>query len=223
MKKIVASLIMVIGILFASIATASETELSIRQDNYSNEHFDSGNSVVLKLLNDKGYYGFIGAGATSYKYGSQQLANINIYSIGIGVKKEVVNDISLFAHIGWYQPEASGLNKGSSFEAMGYLASDRVYMNEVDFQDKRYNPFRWPHREFSVGGNVGGEIGIDIKHNFTEKISMSLSTSYRILELWHETKFWDEEFMEKTGGYWIFEEHVDYSGVSIGLAFSYKW
>ena len=148
---------------------------------------------------------------TRFTMADQPMGYMDVIGIGLGVKKNIINGISLFLDGGWYHPQWYKNGEliypvAGDIGEMGFL-----YLNE------KYSDTLGVHYfdsyKASISGNFGGSFGAEWKYNLSKSFLISTMISYRILSL----PMWVEGIGIDSpgGGNWCRYEDLSLSGVGI--------
>ena len=208
-----------IALAFVGISDAGQFEASIRQDIYGNSSLTNGQGISVKLINQSGLYLGLGMDQTTFA----DMLDTNIFSVSVGIKKELLRNLSVHCQIGYYHPT-------TDYTATAHDAIGDYFMRRIGFSGPAnatyvgYNPYNFPTRTAHLDGGIGGEVGLKYIHRFNDRLSLGFGLSYQILYLNlgvimvdYEGKFKDD------GTYWGLNEYHDFSRFALSLDLDYRF
>lgn len=220
------SLILLITLvsIFSTMTNVYALDLSatIRQDVYSNEDIDSGNSLILKLgigeeLYKTKFFLLGGMAQSQMRKGCQHFMDLRDYQLGVGLSRELVKGLSIYGQVAYHYMGDSEMDS-SYHEAVNYYWRDRLPGETKpnwgrlggDGNDIEYT---------EVSDYIGGEVGIEFTHKFGKTFEIGINAAYRIGEPDIYTKYYNNEVINLHNVWWELEEGLDMGGPSVGATF----
>jgi len=222
MKSMKAIVTVLVTLALTSISGyCAQFEVTPNFSTYTNEHLDSGPGINADIGNE--WLSLVGSfNQTSFKWGGQHAAQINFASVGIKMKHEFTlgkhnkTRLKLSGSVQWFQPFTT-MKGESTREALGYLAGDHVNHTMSDYPcTLKDNPFLWSDRTIEFKGNIGGDITLDITHQF-KYADVGITIGYRILEMRSTVIFRDKVLWPTEHLQWNFDRDENFSGPYMGV------
>ena len=147
----------------------------------------------------------------------QPMGYMDIVGVGLGVKKSIINGLSIFLDGGWYHPQ--WYKNGELAYPVSGDVGDRAFL----YLNEKYGDALGVHYfdayRVSISGNLGGSFGAEWNYNLTKSFLMSTLISYRVLSL----PMWVEGVNPGDVGNWCRYEDLSASGVGLNIGFVWRF
>ncbi len=220
------ALIMSIIIISALTVDASEIELSATL--YKTVASDvesvvqSGEGVQISLHRNDLYL-YLSKDINAVRFAGQRGPDVNLWSAGIGVQRQIVKYLTLSLDAGWYEPKFREMGEPQEYYSSSFAEGLCRYLNAylVDSGDQGYYP-NWDYYTLTYQGAIGGKLSLAFEYPITDRFSLSMTAGYRYLKLLENVRGRDYDGgYERLGGagHWTIKYERDFSGFMIGGMF----
>ena len=156
-------------------------------------------------------YGFGGYDEVPVRFGGQRGADIDLWSLGFGIRGELTSWLSVFGDVGWYEPQFNEAGRPQELGVSNLAEGLMIHQNQRLFPP--YWPAAYDIYTLDYSGNVGGTIGVTLMHQITDNAKVGIHSAYRYLRLEEQIKGMPSSGV---GGYWDYKEDRDFGGWQIG-------
>lgn len=215
MKKLIISLLIIIGIYFITdIAFAGSIDFSA----IYNGHEKITNSVGLKMRikNSNGLYLFVSNETLQDEENGLKLPEFNIVSAGCGYEKKF-KYFSFFGEIGLYVP--AGERKLTWDKDWELILSQLQHINKITPPYKYRHYSHWEYTKHELNKGIGAEFGMRKTFELCKRIGVGVEISYRylVLENHLEAHSYKFEGLENIDAWWEVDYDSDFSSLRAGV------
>ncbi len=154
--------------------------------------------------------------STERRISGQRAGDIDLWAAGLGGQIDILKNLDLWAQVGYYHPQHKGFDGYGSGGAEPLWLYWKKWGEEHDYDVSPYQHFK--HK---ISGNLGGALGVNLKHHFTNHLFIGLDAGYQFLKL--KEQFWAGENGGFDMQYIETREHKNFSGGLLGFTIQYQF
>ncbi len=172
-------------------------------------------------LSKNNWYMYASADKNPVRFSGQGGTDIDIYSIGIGLKHAFGENLNLFFDVGWYEPKYDDSNQDTYDNAFETTLAEGLWIHLNDKLAGTGQEYKWQYYTLEYNGGIGGKIGIEYNKSVFKNTDLNISTRYRYLTL--EEMIKGKNYEGFTSGWWEYKEDRDFSGWQVSIGITYKF
>ena len=218
MKRLTVFIVLIFTISFGCAGWSGQAKVykTIPSDT---EILQASTGLQVSAVHKKtGLYPYLSYDATPFRFGGQSGDSIDLWGLGFGIEKEVVDKLTFFCQVGWYQPEWDGNGKPLALYQSTLAEGLWIYLHqELSPPFQRIN---FPIYSLEYSGNIGGIVGANFALPLSDNINFNLSGAYRYLKLREKVR---GMFSIENPDCWCVYKDRNFSGWQVGVAIEYHF
>jgi len=219
MKRLIFIFLLLPAIVFADDNWSGQAKIYKTMPTDTERIVQTSTGLQVSLRHIKtGLYPFLSYDITPIRFGGQRGADIDLWGFGFGIEREVIDKLTLFCQVGWYQPQWEHNGEPLVFGSEHLTEGLWIYTNQ-----KLVPPFgqiNFPMYSLEYHGNIGGVVGANFAIPLSDNIDFNLSGAYRYLKLQEMIK---GIFSIDNPDCWQYKQDRDFSGWQVGLGIEWRF